>query len=396
MTAPSHVIAVVGPPLAGVTSLAAVLAERLPDQEVVEGPAAVPPDAVVFVASAAAPLAASDVELLDRSSARTDVVVAAVSKIDAHRGWREVLAADHALVSAHAGRYRKVPWVAVAAAPDFGEPDVAELVAVLREALPDPALIRRNRLRPNAFESSVALTRRPRADRPSTSLNVIAMRGGIQRARLALTNLVRRRCARLRIDLRAEAAELPRGAAARFQGEVRDAVAAFVEEVDAAIATDVEEVARALALTPPGPSASLPPPELPGPRPGSRRLETRLMVVLGGGFGLGVALSLGRLMGQLGSDMSDKAEVAGMVGGGVVGLLLTIWVVGIRGVLHDRALADRWVGEVAATLRTCGEEMIAHRLLAAEIAFTTELAGRADGSRGAIGKPGGGKIPRCD
>jgi hypothetical protein len=398
VTAPSHVIAVVGPPLAGVTSLATVLAERLPGQEVVEGTAAAPPDVVVLVASAVAPLADSDVELLDRATARTDVMVAAVSKIDAHRGWREVLAADRALVSAHARRYRKVQWVAVAAAPDLGEPDVAELVATLREALADPALIRRNRLRANDFESSTARTQSPSAGRPSKPLKVIAMRGGIQRARLTLTNLVRRRCARLRTDLRAGAAELPRGAATRFQGEVRDAVAAFVEEVDAAIAGDVEEVAHALALTPPGTSAPLPPPELPGLRPASRRLENRLMVVLGGGFGLGVALSLGRLMGQLapGSDMSDKAEMAGMVAGGVVGLLLTIWVVGIRGVLHDRALADRWVGEVAATLRTCGEEMIAHRLLATEMAFTTELAGRADGSREAIGKPGGGKIPRRD
>jgi hypothetical protein len=59
--------------------------------------------------------------------------------------------------------------------------------------------------------------------------------------------------------------------------------------------------------------------------------------------------------------------------------LLTIWVVGIRGVLHDRALMDRWVGEVAGTLRSCAEEMIAHRLLEAEIAFAGELAARGSG-----------------
>jgi hypothetical protein len=96
------------------------------------------------------------------------------------------------------------------------------------------------------------------------------------------------------------------------------------------------------------------------------------------------------LMGELapGSDMADKA---GLIVGGVVGLLLTIWVVGMRGVLHDRALADRWVGDVAATLRTCGEEMVAHRLLAAELAFTTQIAGH-----GPIGKPGGGTLPRRD
>jgi hypothetical protein len=376
VTAHRHVVAVVGPPSAGVTRLATVLAERLPDHEVVDGLGPDPPDAVVFVASAVAPLAASDLELLERATARTGVLVAAVSKIDAHRGWREVLAADRALV---AERCLKAPWVAVAAAPDLGAPDVDELVATLREALTNPAPIRQNRLRANVFEN-----RSPR------SLDVIAMRGGIQRARLTLTYFMRRRCAQFSAQLREEAAELPRGAEERFQRGVCDAVAAFVVEVDAAIVQDVEEVANALALTPPEPSPPPPPPPLPCPRPASRRLETRLMVVLGGGFGLGVALTVGRLMGELapGSDMADEA---GLIVGGVVGLLLTIWVVGMRGVLHDRALADRWVGDVAATLRTCGEEMVAHRLLAAEIAFTTEIAGREP-----IGKPGGGRLPRRD
>ena len=100
------------------------------------------------------------------------------------------------------------------------------------------------------------------------------------------------------------------------------------------------------------------------------------MMVLGGGFGLGVALTLSRLTSQLG----DGFEAVGLLAGGVAGLLLTIWVVGIRGVLHDRALMDRWVGEVASTLRSCAEEMIARRLLEAEIAFTAELADRASGA----------------
>jgi hypothetical protein len=374
VTAHRHVVAVVGPPSAGVTSLVTVLAERLPDHQVVDGFGPDPPDAVVFVASAVAPLATSDLELLERAAARTGVMVAAVSKIDAHRGWREVLAADRALA---ADRCLTAPWMAVAAAPDLGAPDVDALVATLRQARTNPMPVRRNRLRANVSES-----RSPR------SLDVIAMRGGIQRARLTLTYFMRRRCAQFSAQLRAQAAELPRGTAQRFQWGVHDAVAAFVDEVDAAIVQGVEEVANAFSLTPPEPSPPPPPPALPCPRPASRRLETRLMIVLGGGFGLGVALTLGRLMGELapGSDMADEA---GLIVGGVVGLLLTIWVVGMRGVLHDRALADRWVGDVAAMLRTCGEEMVAHQLLTAEVAFTTEIAGREP-----IGKPGGGRLPR--
>jgi len=78
------VIAVVGSPSAGVSSLAAALADRLPDHTVVE--ASLAPDAVVVVASAVAPLADSDLDLIERAASGTDLVVGAVSKIDAHRG----------------------------------------------------------------------------------------------------------------------------------------------------------------------------------------------------------------------------------------------------------------------------------------------------------------------
>ncbi|MDT5198420.1 MAG: hypothetical protein QOH20_5174 [Mycobacterium sp.] len=362
MTAPSRVIAVVGPPSAGASSLAAAVAERLPDHTVVEALGPTTPDAVVIVASAAAPLADSDVDLIERAAAGTDLVIAAVSKIDAHRGWREVLTADRALVARRDERYRQVPWVGVAAAPDLGEPDVDELVDTLRACLARPDLNQRNRLRASVF----------RGHRSSRSADALAVRGGIQKARLTLVYFVRRRCAAIGADLRAEAVELPRGATARFADRVRDAVADFDAELDAAIGRSVDGVAGALALTPPPPSAAPPSHGLPLPRPSSRRLETRLMLVLGGGFGLGVALTLSRLTVQLGPG----SDLIGLLVGGVVGLLLTIWVVGIRGVLHDRALMDRWVGEVTSTLRTCAEETVARRLLDTEIAFTSELAAR--------------------
>ncbi|MDT5127509.1 MAG: hypothetical protein QOH54_3153 [Mycobacterium sp.] len=366
MTAPSRVIAVVGPPSAGASSLAAAVAERLPDHTVVEALGPTTPDAVVIVASAVAPLADSDVDLIERAAAGTDLVIAAVSKIDAHRGWREVLTADRALVARRDERYRQVPWVGVAAAPDLGEPDVDELVDTLRACLARPDLNQRNRLRASVF----------RGHRSSRSADALAVRGGIQKARLTLVYFVRRRCAAIGADLRAEAVELPRGATARFADRVRDAVADFDAEldlaIDEAIDATIRQVAGALALTPPPPSDAPPSPRLPLPRPSSRRLETRLMLVLGGGFGLGVALTLSRLTVQLGPG----SDLIGLLVGGVVGLLLTIWVVGIRGVLHDRALMDRWVGEVTSTLRTCAEETVARRLLDTEIAFTNELAAR--------------------
>jgi hypothetical protein len=70
-----------------------------------------------------------------------------VSKIDVHRGWRDALEADRATLQAHAERYRQVPWVGVAAAPELGDPQCDELLGALDAGLDDDMLYRRNRLR---------------------------------------------------------------------------------------------------------------------------------------------------------------------------------------------------------------------------------------------------------
>ena len=93
------VILVTGPWLAGSTSLADVLRERLPGRTFVEGGDLADDDApaaVVYVTSAVAPVTESDCVLLDAATANTDLVIGAVSKIDVHRSWRDVLVANQA------------------------------------------------------------------------------------------------------------------------------------------------------------------------------------------------------------------------------------------------------------------------------------------------------------
>ena len=97
------VVLVAGPWLAGTTSLIAALRERMPEHTFVEADELAPADApaaVVFVVSAIAPLTESDCALIDFAANYTDLVVGVVSKIDAHRNWRDVLAADRALLAA--------------------------------------------------------------------------------------------------------------------------------------------------------------------------------------------------------------------------------------------------------------------------------------------------------
>jgi hypothetical protein len=104
----------------------------------------------------------------------------------------------------------------------------------------------------------------------------------------------------------------------------------------------------------------------------SRRLQTALMMVLGAGLGFGVTLAVTRLF----AGLAPVLTIAGLVAGGLAGLLLTVWVVGIRWLLHDRAVLHRWVTDVTATLRSTVEERVATRVPATETALSSELAGR--------------------
>lgn len=399
------VVLVTGPWLAGTTSLIAALRERLPDVTFVEaGELSVveAPIAVVFVVSAVARLTESDCALLDVAAANTDLVIGVVSKIDAHRNWRDVLAADRQALIAHDARYRDVSWIGVAAAPDLGEPKIDELAERLGH-LGDARLARRNRLRAwetrlltvmrRYEEDAAGVGRNARIDelrerrsatvrdrRLSKSERTIALRSQIQQARVQLSYFARNRCTSVRAELQEDASNwghLPLAGESRrklgaFESYVRTRTEEVVEEVDEGTTTHLGDVATELGLSAPPPP---PPPEHPEVSPPplkSRRLETQLGMILGAGFGLGVALAVTRLF----AGLAPGLTIAGLVAGGLVGLLLTAWVVGIRALLQDRAVLDRWVTDVTATLRSTVEERVATRVLAAETAFTSDLAVR--------------------
>jgi hypothetical protein len=390
------VVLVTGPWLAGTTSVMDALRERLPEHTFVEsdelGPAEAPA-AVVFVVSAIAPLTESDCALVDLAANYTDLIIGVVAKTDAHRNWRDVMAAGRAQLAARAPRYQDVQWVGAAAAPDLGEPRLDELVGLLRQRLADLDVARRNRLR--AWEARlqtvidrhhadaagadrqarVATLRKNRDDivrggRLSKSERTIALRSQIQQARLQLTDFARNRCTSVRAELQEDASNMSRRRLGEFEQYVRTRAGEVVDEVDEGITKHLGDVATELGLSAPAPPPPLPRPEVSPPPLKSRRLETALMMVLGAGFGFGVALALIRLFAGLATGLT----IAGLVAGGLVGLLLTVWAVGIRWLLHDRAVLDRWVTDVTATLRSTVEERVATRVLAAETALTSDLA----------------------
>jgi hypothetical protein len=392
------VVLVTGPWLAGTTGLIGALRELLPEHTFVEAgglDSAQAPAAVVFVVSAIAPLTESDCALVDLAANYTDLIIGVVAKIDAHRNWRDVLAADRARLAARAPRYEHVQWVGAAAAPDLGEKRLDELVGVLRQRLADPDVARRNRLRAwevglnNAIEryqadaagadreARVSALRKNRDDtlrgrRLSKSEHTIALRSQIQQARVQLTYFARNRCTSVRAELQEDASTTSRRKVGELEQYVGTRAGALVDEVDEGITQHLGDVARGLGL--PSPASPPPPPrsEVSAPPLKPRRLETQLSMILGAGFGFGVALAVNRLF----AGLAPGLTIAGLAAGALVGLLLTMWVVGIRGLLRDRAVLDRWVTDVTATLRSAVEERVATRVLAAETALSSDLAAR--------------------
>ena len=395
-------VLVTGPWLAGVTGVVAALSERLPKQTFIEstdlqiGEA---PLAVVFVVSAAAALTASDCALLDAATAETDAVIGVVSKIDVHQNWEDVLAGNREMLAAHAPRYRDVQWVGVAAAPEEGEPRIDDLAAALSAHLDNAELTRRNRLR--AWSSRLQAVadrydrdadgagRRARVEalreqrgeilrqrRLSKSERTIALRSQTQQARVQLSYFARNRCASVRSELQEDAASLSRGKLTEFESQAGARLKDVIAEVDDGTTTHLAEVAQTLglAIEPPA-AAPLPTVDLPAAALKSRKLETRLMMLVGAGFGLGVALTLSRLL----ADLTPGLTVAGAVACAAIGLALTVWVVGIRGLLRDRALLDRWAGESTALVQSAAEQLVATRVLAAESSLTAALSEQDEG-----------------
>ncbi|RAV03273.1 hypothetical protein DQP57_25440 [Mycobacterium colombiense] len=393
-------VLVTGPWMAGVSAVADALRKRLPQRTFVEstdlGPREVPM-AVVFVVSAAANLTSSDCALLDAATEHTDAVVGVVSKIDVHLNWREIVAANRDALGAHAPRYARAPWVGAAALPDLGDPDVDDLVETVSAQLEDPDLARRNRLRAwqsrlqtlsRRFDREVEGSgRRARVEalreersaalqqrRQAKSERTITLRGQIQQARVALSHSARNRCASVRTELQENAAGLSRRKLPGFETDAYEALEEAVAEVSRDTDTKLAEVAQVVDVPMElPPLEQLPTVDVSPPPLKSRRHETWLMILLGVGFGLGVALTLSRLMSGLASRLNPAlAAVAGLACV-AISVALTYMVINLRALLHDRSLLDRWAGDVTASLQSVVEELVATRVLVAESVLSKAL-----------------------
>lgn len=375
-------VLVVGPPLAGASTVATALRGHLADCAILEPSGLSPgqrPDAVVFVTSAAAPMSACDAALLGAAAARTAAVVAAVTKIDVHRTWRAVLEVNRTALPAPSGD-RGVPWVGVAADPEVGPIVIGPLTDAVRAELDDDQRRHRNLLRASqwAVRRRIAEQQREAARRAALRARAArrsAERVRVQQARIHLSGQARAQCAAMRCELQRDAAGVSRRGLDAFTGGVHRRAQRVAEDFDSAVAQRMAAISATAATV----TSALPPPPpvqsfLPPPRRADQ--EDRLAAVFGAGFGLGVTLTVGRFL----AEVLPAATPAVVALSCVAGVALAGWVVRTRRLVTARGAMDRWAAEVAAALRTVLEE----RVLAAESALVAaylDPAGRAEPPR---------------
>jgi len=197
----------------------------------------------------------------------------------------------------------------------------------------------------------------------------ITARGEVQRARMQLAAEARVMCAALRAELQQEASLISGRGLDAFPGRVLSQARQMADDFEAAVAARSAQLADSAGLGAVRvPKASALEAYLPQPRRSA--LENRLSAVVGTGFGLGVALTVGRAL----ADLCPGAGPAVRLGCGVIGVALTWWVVRTRRLLTARAALERWVAEVAVGLRTAMEQ----RVLTVESAL---LAAQSDAVR---------------
>lgn len=348
-------IAVTGPALGGVSAVAAALSEALPDVSVVEWTARCRqrPDVVVFVVSAAAPMTGSQAAILETVLAATGrvAVVAAVSRIDLHRAWADVLEINRGMWAA--GRVA-IPWVGVAADPDLGERRIDDLVDAVRRC-------------PVVCAPRAAVPSRPRR-RVGDRAEVILRRADLAQARLRINGRIRTGCAELRTELQRQAGRCTRRGLADFGERALAAANLAVAEWDEAITAEFDAILAGVGVgvgvgagAGVDPTEPIPPIAARAPE-GADPTEVRLTVLIGSVFGLGAALTAGRLAAGLAAGWTSA-------GAAVVGLGLALGVIHSRRLLSERAAMLRWVADVLTGARQVLEERAASRALAAEVAL---------------------------
>jgi len=369
--------------------------------------------ALLMVVDASSPFTRGELEFLERAALRVETVVFALTKTDAHRGWRAVLDADVALLAEHAPRFADAKFHPVSArlslmaaqAPSAQvaatlrrQSGITELQGELQQLVADRTVMlgEANALRAvhSALEIAV-LTRQDRARalrsgagradnlrvRRNELLNQRSsgqrgwsarLRAQVQHARVESTHEVARQVRDTQTWFRGAVDAADRETLSGLPAQLDPALAAVASKVSAELAlrmrqlteqvlTELFTAAELRALA----AASMARQAVPlAIRPLEKRpsgSEDRLMVVAGASGGVG----LGRLA------LMPLALVPGL---NLVLVPLTLglgvgaawWMARTRGHMADKVHVKQWSAEVFAQARANLDQLVAEQLIDAE------------------------------
>ncbi|MGZ4586406.1 MAG: dynamin family protein [Mycobacteriaceae bacterium] len=369
--------------------------------------------ALVMVVDASSPFTRGELEFLQQVAQRVETVVFALTKTDAHRGWREVLDADKALLAQYAPRFADAPFHPVSArlssmAAAASSPQVATTLRVqsgiselqgalallvarravmlgeantlraLQSALGTAILARQDRARLLRSGAGTADELRGRRKNLETQRRTgqrgwsLRLRAEIQHARLDSTHEVARQIRDTQAWFRTAVDAADRETLAELPTQLDPALAGVAAAVSAALARRVRQLTERVlaelfsateltALTSQSGRREQVPLAI---RPVEKRpsgSEDRLMVVAGasGGAALG-RLALVPLALLPGLNLVLVPLTLGLGGGAAW------WMARTRGHMADKVHVKQWSTEVFAEARSALDQLVAEQLIDAE------------------------------
>ena len=377
--------------------------------------------ALLFVVDASSPFTSGELAFLAEVGERVETVLFALTKVDAFRGWREILDADRALLAQHAPRFADATFHACsarmfelagtsanvqAAAMLRERSGIVELQVWLQELLIGRSvmLTEANGLRTvatalteqetvltakvRALESGVAeaatLTRRRdelvTSRRSATRGWQVRLRAEMQRARMETGHEVSREMRdlaswfRQAIETadRTSLADAPRQVDAALQsasGRVSALLAQRLGRVADTVLTELfsaEEIAVLRAqFVRAGPPVVLRAPERRGPS-----ADDKLLVFMGITGGFGAARVAALPLGLLGVAALNPLVLPATI---VIGLGAGWWLARTRKYAAEKQQMKQWLTEAIADARATLDQLVSEQLIEAEAALSLAL-----------------------
>lgn len=383
--------------------------------------------ALLFVLDASAPLTRPELDFLVAASGSVDQVLFAVTKIDAYRGWRQVVEDDRALLRQHAPRFGSAEILPVsaslfeqAAAVGPGElagvlrtesgvialqlalqTRVAARAAVLHEAnglragrTQLAALHGRLLAERSAVDPEPGLGDKLRADRERLAQSrrsdgrawQLRLRAEMSRARIDSMHEVQRDVRDQLVFWRGWVDRADAGGLQRLPGELDIAVQALGLRTTDRVVGRLRSVANSLLreLFAPAELADVyaelarsatPGGGFVGPDGRPATVEDKLLMVTGASMGFAAGRSIAFVPALFGMS---AVPVLGWVLAPislVVGGVVAAWMVRSRRLIADRQHHKQWVGDTLAEVRAALESEVAGRFVDAEQALTLALDG---------------------